>query len=91
MSKNHSLPIQCPKNAVFLYIFAQKISIMSAQFMQLGYDSATSIGIAQGKLYGQLIQQSTLSAFINAYRIYAVLILILIPLVFVLKRFNPEK
>ena len=71
--------------------FAQKVSMISAQFMQLGYDSATSIGIAQGKLYGQLVQQSTLCAFINAYRIYAVLILVLIPLVFVLKRFNPQK
>ena len=71
--------------------FAEKVSAMSNLFMQMGHDSVTSIGMAQGKLYGLLIQQSTLCSFMNAYRIYAILILLLIPLVFVLKRFNPEK
>ena len=70
--------------------FAEKVSAMSNLFMQMGHDSVTSIGMAQGKLYGLLIQQSTLCSFMNAYRIYAILILLLIPLVFVLKRFNPE-
>jgi len=70
--------------------FADKVAMMSAQFMSMGHDTLTSIGIAQGKIYGQLIQQSTLCAFINAYRIYAVLILILIPIVFLLKQFRPE-
>ena len=70
--------------------FAQSVAAMSAKFTQLGYDASSAIGIAQGKLYGQLIQQSTLCSFMNAYRIYAVLILVLIPLVFVLKKFNPD-
>ena len=70
--------------------FASAVSNMSAQFMHMGTDAVTAIGMAQGKLYGMLIQQSTLCAFINAYRIYAILILILIPLVFALKKFNPE-
>ena len=70
--------------------FSGAVSNMSAQFMQMGTDAATAIGMAQGKLYGMLIQQSTLCAFMNAYRIYAILILVLIPLVFLLKRFNPE-
>ena len=43
---------------------------------------------AQGKIYGQLVQQSTLCAFINAYKIYAIAIVILIPLVLILKKFN---
>ncbi len=71
--------------------FSGAVSNMSAQFIQMGTDAATAIGMAQGKLYGMLIQQSTLCAFMNAYRIYAILILILIPLVFLLKRFNSEE
>lgn len=71
--------------------FADKVSTMAAQFMSLGNDAMVSISMAQGKIYGQLIQQSTLCAFINAYRIYAVLILILIPLVLLLKQFNTEE
>ena len=63
---------------------------MQAQLMNLGFDSATAIAAAQGKIYGQLVQQSTLCAFINAYKIYAILIIILIPFVFVLKKFNPK-
>jgi len=68
--------------------FSGAVANMSAKFMQIGFDPNTAIGAAQGKLYGQLIQQSTLCAFMNAYRIYAVLILVLIPLVFLLKRVN---
>ena len=69
--------------------FAEKVSAMASQFAGMGYDYGMALGMAQGKIYGLLVQQSTLCAFINAYRIYAILILLLIPLVFVLKRFNP--
>ena len=68
--------------------FANAVANMSAKFTSVGIDPATATGMAQGKLYGQLIQQSTLCAFMNAYRIYAILILTLIPLVFVLKRID---
>ena len=68
--------------------FAEAVTALSAKFTQMGIDPATAIGMAQGKLYGQLVQQSTLCAFMNAYRTYAVLILVLIPLVFVLKQFK---
>ena len=70
--------------------FTDKVTTLSNHFTQMGVDPATASGMAQGKMYGLLIQQSTLCAFMNAYRIYAILILILIPLVFVLKRFNAE-
>ena len=71
--------------------FSNAVANMSANFTNMGIDAGTAIGMAQGKIYGMLVQQSTLCAFMNAYRIYAILILILIPLVFVLKKFNPEK
>ncbi len=70
--------------------FANAVASMSAKFTQMGIDPSTAAGMAQGKLYGQLIQQSTLCSFMNAYRIYAILILLLVPLVFVLKQFKPE-
>jgi len=71
--------------------FNNAVSSMSAKFVQMGVDISTATGMAQGKIYGQLIQQSTLCAFMNAYRTYAVLVLVLIPLVFLLKRFNPKE
>ena len=71
-------------------IFAEKITLLSTAFIQMGHDSVSAIGMAQGKIYGQLIQQSTLCAFINAYKIYAIMVLILIPLVFVMKKFDGE-
>ena len=70
-------------------VFYGKVMAMQAQFMQLGADMGTAIGMAQGKIYGQLIQQSTLCAFIMAYKIYAIIVLLLIPLAFILKAFNP--
>ena len=71
--------------------FSNTVANMSANFTSMGIDAGTAIGMAQGKIYGMLVQQSTLCAFMNAYRIYAILILVLIPLVFALKKFNPEE
>ena len=56
----------------------------------MGHDPVQAVGMVHGKLYGLLIQQATLCAFMNAYRIYAILILLLLPLVLILKKFNPE-
>jgi len=72
-------------------IFANKITALTAQFVSLGHDTLTATGMAQAMLYKQLIQQSTLCAFINAYRIYAILVLVLLPLVLLLKRFVTEE
>ncbi|MBO5738538.1 DHA2 family efflux MFS transporter permease subunit [bacterium] len=71
--------------------FSNAVTSLSSKFIQLGYDLGTAIGIAQGKIYGMLVQQSTLCAFMNAYRIYAILVLLLIPLVFLLKQFRPNE
>ena len=71
--------------------FSNAVSSLASQFVKIGYDIGTATGMAEGKLYGMLVQQATLCSFMNAYKIYALLILILIPLVFLLKRFNPEK
>ena len=71
-------------------VFYGKVAVMQAQFMNMGMDYGTALGAVQGKIYGQLVQQSTLCAFINAYKIYAIAIVVLIPLVLILKKFNPQ-
>ena len=72
-------------------VFYGKIMAMQAQFMNMGMDMGTALGAAQGKIYGQLIQQSTLCAFMNAYKLYAIAIIILIPFVFILRKFEGQK
>ena len=71
--------------------FADKIMNMSAQFSGLGHDGGIARVMSEIMIYKQLIQQSTLCAFMNSYKIYAVLVLVLIPFVFLLKKFNPEE
>ena len=71
-------------------VFYGKVVSMQAQLMSMGFDSATANAMTQGKIYSQLIQQSTLCAFINAYKIYAIAIVVLIPLVLLLKKFNHQ-
>ena len=61
---------------------------LAGKFLSSGYDSITSDAMANIMVYKQLLQQSTLCAYINAYKIYAVAILLLIPLVIILKKFK---
>ena len=71
--------------------FSDKVSALAASFMQNGCDIASAFGMAQGMIYRQLSQQATLCAFMTSYRIYAVIILIVLPLVFVLKKISYAK
>ena len=71
--------------------FAHSVANLSSAFTGMGIEPNLAIGMAQGKIYGLLVQQSTLCAFMNAYRIYAVCILFLLPLVFMLKRVRFEE
>ncbi len=41
--------------------FIGTVASISVKFIQLEIDNHTVIGMTQGKLYGQLVQQSTLS------------------------------
>jgi len=69
-------------------VFYGKIMMIQTQLMGMGMDAITALNAAQGKIYGQLVQQSTLCAFTNAYKIYAIAIIVLIPFVFILRKFN---
>jgi DHA2 family multidrug resistance protein len=71
--------------------FAQRITEMTSTFMSLGNDFTTAQHMAMGNIYKQLLLHSTISAYINSYRVYALATLMVIPLVFILKKCNQEK
>ena len=55
--------------------------------MSLGNDFYTAQHIAMANIYKQLSLHSTMSAFMASYRVYAILTILVVPLVFVLKKF----
>ncbi|MBQ8168381.1 DHA2 family efflux MFS transporter permease subunit [bacterium] len=69
-------------------VFAEKISALTAAFVQSGHDAITALNMAQITIYRQLSQQATLCAFMSSYKIYALIILIVLPLVFLLRKIN---
>lgn len=71
--------------------FAERISAMTATFMQQGADFATAGQMAQIMIYKQLMQQSTLCAFMTSYRLYAIIILFILPFVFIMKKIDYSK
>ncbi len=61
---------------------------MGRYLMHGGLASTLAQGkaLAQGDLYGQLVRQSTMLAYLDVIKVLAVLMVLLIPLVFVMKR-----
>jgi DHA2 family multidrug resistance protein len=71
--------------------FAQRVTEMTSTFMSMGSDFVTAQHMAMGNIYKQLMMHSTISAYMNSYRIYALATMIVIPLVFILRKCNQEK
>ena len=71
--------------------FAQRVSEMTSTFMSMGSDFVTAQHMAMGNIYKQLMMHSTISAYMNSYRVYALATMIVIPLVFILRKCNQEK
>ncbi len=69
-------------------VYSQKLATLTTFFVQQGADYMTAQGKAMVMAYKQLLQQSTLCAFMNAYKIYALVILLSIPLIIMLKKEN---
>ena len=67
-------------------VFEEKFNMIIASFMQMGNDIVTAQLKAGVQLYNLLLQQSVLSAYMSAYKIYAIVIFIIFPLVFILKK-----
>ena len=72
-------------------VFAQRFNDMTDAFMQFGGSIVTAQAKASAMLYKQLVQQSVLSAYMSSYRMYAIVILLVLPLVFVIKRVKYDK
>ena len=66
--------------------FTVKLNTITASFVQMGHDIATAQHMAQISLYQQLMQQATLSAFMTSYRTYAIIVICVLPLVFLLRK-----
>ena len=65
--------------------FAERIETLTVQFMQMGQDITTATQYAYGIIYKQLMQQVNLSAFMSSYKVYALVIIMIIPLAVLLK------
>ena len=65
--------------------FQERLSSMQGAFSQFTHESVANY-MAQYSIYGQLIEQSTLWGFIEAFRIVGMASIVLIPLIFVIKK-----
>ena len=71
--------------------FAERVYVMSNAFASFGHDLMTAKHMALTNIYHQLQQQTTISAFMMAYKLYAIATLVVVPLVFILRKCNHNK
>jgi DHA2 family multidrug resistance protein len=71
-------------------VYAERVQAYSSAFLS-NFDPATATYMGKGLVYKQLMLQSNLCAFIDAFRVFAVAALIIIPLLFLLKNVEAEK
>ena len=71
--------------------FSERISDMTNVFMSFNHDIITAQTMSLIQTYNQLIQQSMICAYMNAYKVYALLGAVVVPFVFVLKKCVQEK
>ena len=68
----------------FTQPYVERLQAMSAAFInQVDLHTATYMG--QKMIYAQLMQQANLMAFIDAFRVFAVACIVIIPLIFLIK------
>lgn len=71
--------------------FADRISEMTHAFMAVGNDLSTASQMAFGQIYNQLLQQSAMCAYMSSYKAYAVAMIVILPLVFFLKKCTQQQ
>ena len=69
-------------------VFAEKFNLLTVSFMQMGADIVTAQAKAGAQLYNLLLQQSALSAYMSAYKVYAIITFVIFPFVFLLKKID---
>lgn len=65
--------------------FVQRVNAYAGSFLPMTVDPATATTMAHSLLYKQLLQQSTLWAYIDTFRIFAAACFIIIPLLLLMK------
>ena len=65
--------------------FADRLSMYASSFMSQAGDMLNATYMAGKMLYNQLLQQSTLCAYMTTFKIFAIACFILIPFMFLLK------
>ena len=66
-------------------VFAERLNAYAGSFIDLAGDSLNAAYMAAKMLYNQLLQQSTLCAYMTTFKVFAVCCFILIPFMFLLK------
>ena len=66
-------------------VYADRINSYAASFIHQAGDMMNATYMAGKMLYNQLIQQSTLCAYMTTFKVFAIACFILIPLMFILK------
>ena len=64
--------------------YVERLQAMSGAFMSMT-DLQTAHYMGQTVIYKQLMQQATLMAFIDAFRVFAIACIVIIPLIFLIK------
>ncbi|MBO5739374.1 DHA2 family efflux MFS transporter permease subunit [bacterium] len=68
----------------FVQPYTERLQTMSGAFITQ-VDSHTATYMGQKMIYGQLMQQANLMAFIDAFRVFAIACIIIIPLIFLIQ------
>lgn len=66
-------------------LFIERLNSYAGSFIHQAGDSFNSINMAGKMLYNQLIQQSTLCAYMTTFKVFAIACFVLIPIMFILK------
>ncbi len=70
--------------------FTESLKTAAQHFQFLGYTPAQASGLANNLILNSLEKQAGMLAFIDAFKLYMLLYLLMIPLVFLLKKKSPE-
>ena len=71
-------------------VYAERVQTYSSAFWA-NYDPITATYMAKGVINRLLLQQATLCAFIDAFRIFAVAAIVITPLIFLLKNIKKDE
>jgi MFS transporter, DHA2 family, multidrug resistance protein len=71
-------------------VYIESLKTATGHFQSLGYTIVESSGLANSLILNSLEKQAGMLAFIDAYKMYMILYLLMIPFVFLLKNKKPE-